>query len=324
MKLDIIYGNEVFVLPKSEIIKTLETAGILDLKLLIIISSDESQRKDFNIDYAAKQLKCAKSDIEASLRFWIGAGILKSTEIHTVETEQTKQKLLPDNNERPNYTGDEINEIMEKNKDIRWLIHECQNIAGKIFNTTEINKIISLSDYLRLEHEHILMLFIYCKNQGKLSIHYIAKFAFGLYDDGIDTLPKFEMYVKTREEFTDNTLKLKKLFGFSDRELTKRETEFFNRWCIEWAFPYDIIHRAYEITIDSTKDHKLSLPYLNKVLDNWFKSGYKTLDEINTATLAYQRDKEQVTQSGSSFDTDEFFELAVKRTYEKIESNKEV
>ena len=327
MKIDVIYGNDVFVLPKLEVMKKLDSAEIIDIKLLLLLSADEECRNNFNAEMTAKQLNCTKAEIDASLKFWIGADVLKSSDSKTQKSANIKkpaEKAPPrDTDMRPSYSGKEINELIDNNKDLRWLIDECSNIVGKMLNTADIQKIFGMVDYLRLEHEHILMLFMYCKNHGKVAVPYVERFAYSLYDEGVDTLSKFEVYVKSREEFTDILTKLRKLFGIGSREYTKDENAYFSRWCLEWMFSYDIIKRGYEITVANTDNHKLSYSYLNKVLDNWHKDGYTTIEAIETAIAQRQQDKENVAQPQSSFDTDEFFELAVKRTYDQIEKDKD-
>ncbi|MCL2517105.1 MAG: DnaD domain protein [Oscillospiraceae bacterium] len=313
MKLEINYGTDVFVLPKANIKEKLSNAESVDLKLLLLIACDSDLRENFNAETAAKELKCTKPEIDASLKFWIGAGIFNST---AAVLPPQNQKKLPDN-DTPNYTGKEIGDILEKNKDLKWLIDECQNIVGKILNPTEINKIVGLADYLRLEHEHILMIFMYCRKFGKLSVVYIEKTAYSLYDEGIDTLPKFEAYIKMQEEYESTTGKLRSLFGFGDRAFTAKETGFFTDWCMNWGFSLELITLAYETMISKTENHKLSLPYMNTVLKNWYEAGYRTMEEVLTALEAYEQNKEKSKNTNSSFNTDEFFELALKRSKEK-------
>lgn len=60
---------------------------------------------------------------------------------------------------------------------------------------------LGLADYLKLDFEHILMIFTFCKNKGKTSVHYIVKTAYTLYNEGIDNRAAFEEYVKKAEEF---------------------------------------------------------------------------------------------------------------------------
>ena len=53
------------------------------------------------------------------------------------------------------------------------------------------------------------------------------------------------------------------------------------------------------------------MPYANKILERWFADGYKTVADVDAALADYKRKK----SGGSSFDVDEFFEAALRRTY---------
>ena len=77
-----------------------------------------------------------------------------------------------------------------------------------------------------------------------------------------------------------------------------------------------IIEKAYEVTISNTG--KPSVSYANAVLENWYKAGLGTLEEIEASIAEYQKnhDKSGETKpAGSSFVTDEFFEAALRRSY---------
>ena len=77
-----------------------------------------------------------------------------------------------------------------------------------------------------------------------------------------------------------------------------------------------MIENAYELTVNSTGE--ASLPYAGKIMDNWFKAGYSTLEQAKEAEFTYKKKKENEKQSDSSFDNDEFFEAALKRSYENL------
>ena len=53
-----------------------------------------------------------------------------------------------------------------------------------------------------------------------------------------------------------------------------------------------------------------SLPYANSVLERWFKEGHRTLEDIE---MSYKKNAEGKGAGESSFDTDDFFEAAIKR-----------
>lgn len=63
-----------------------------------------------------------------------------------------------------------------------------------------------------------------------------------------------------------------------DRKLVKREKDYIDKWTLEFDFEKGIYREAYERCIYNTG--KLSFPYINKVLHNWDKAGYKSLEEV--------------------------------------------
>ena len=82
-----------------------------------------------------------------------------------------------------------------------------------------------------------------------------------------------------------------------------------------------IITRAYEITVNNTKD--ASMDYANAVLENWYKASLTTLEAVDESIAARKAEKKAAEAKGtlSSFDTDDFFEAALERSeelYKKI------
>ena len=47
--------------------------------------------------------------------------------------------------------------------------------------------------------------------------------------------------------------------------------------------------------------------------EKWFAEGIKNIDELNAMLLS--REEEKATENGSSFDVDDFFAAALKRSY---------
>lgn len=329
MNIQINYGNDVFVLPRIAADNLIQ-ADTTDLKTLLLLASDSALRNNCDSGEIAKRIGCRRDKAEASLRFWSESGVItqtgaeKKAEPGSSEKEESvngdkPQKKLPAD-EVPVYTGEELQSLLDQNTGSRRrMLDECQNIAGKMFNVLEINKVIALSEYLGLENEHILMLFAYCRTRGKTSVHYIERTAYNLYNEGIDSLAKLETYIKAKEACESAEGKLRKLFGFGERTLTPSERSYIKRWTAEFCYTLEIIERAYQITIDNTHDGKVSLAYMNRILDNWHTAGYTAIAEIDAALEAYKTGKERTgTNGGGSFDTDEFFALALKRSYENI------
>ncbi|MBR5515223.1 MAG: DnaD domain protein, partial [Clostridia bacterium] len=262
MKYNINYGNSVAVLPCEPVLSKLKDAGEVELKFLLAFICNESLQSDYegNIDSLSKELSIDRADLDSALSFWRGTGII------TVSGNKQKEKKIAKHATLPSYTGEELSKIIDENG-LATVIDECQRITGKIFNITEVNRIAALNSYLGMSAEHILLLFAYCSERDNISLKYIEKTAYNLYDNGIDNLEKFEDYIKSEEEKRMLESKLRTLFGWGERSLTPSEKKHIAQWSNEFNYSLDIITEAYNITVEKTG--KLALAYLSKILANW-------------------------------------------------------
>ncbi len=300
MKYEINYGNRVVSLPAAALDK-LSTAGDTELKVLLAICSDAED--------IATVAGCNESAVASALAFWRGTGILSG------EKKGTERKVAR-HATVPTYTGEELSRIIDENG-LAMIIDACQGITGRVFNVTEVNRIAALNSYLGLSGEYILLLFSYCAEHGKTNLKYIEKTGYDLYDEGVDTVEKLEEHIRRREEFHQLENKLRTLFGMGDRAFTASEKKHFSQWFDEFGYSIDIITEAYDITVEKTG--KLSLPYLSKILSNWYSKNLRTLEDVKASLAEYEKAKAEDTKDqSSSFDVDEFFELALKRSRDKI------
>lgn len=225
------------------------------------------------------------------------------------ETEEKKPAVkLRREDELPKYTSDQLADILEERRETAMLIDECQNIMGKVFNVKEINVVIGLLDYLELDCEYIMMLFAYCVSIGKKTLHYAEKTAFALYDSGITTGAQLSEELKRRENSSAVEGKIRAMFGIGERAFTSKEKKFISSWINDMEYSVEIIQKAYEVTADATG--KGSFAYANAVLERWNAEGLRTVEAIEAS---YANKGEEAPTTGS-FDTDSFFEAAVRRS----------
>ena len=318
MKYTVNYGNGTCVLPGS-VIDVMSRAGAVDLRVLMYLCASGGE-----IDMAALCNTCLCDEDEArdALAFWRGAGVIESDKSGAKKTQSRaneqpkkaseqpeKQKKLRAADELPNYTSDQLGDILEKRQDIVTLIDECQNIVGKLFTAKEMNIVIGLCDYLELDFEYIMMLMAYCVSMGKKTLHYVEKTAFGLYDAGICTAEQLTEEIERRERAANIEGKIRSLFGLGGRAFTTKEKKFIGAWVNEFGYGEDVIQKAYEITADATGG--ASIPYANSVIERWNAEGLRTLEAIEES---YKKNAESTRANNSSFDTDSFFEAAVLRS----------
>ena len=326
MKYRINYGTGVGVFPKS-VFDVISRAGAGELKVLLGICSCDGS---VDVKKLSTLVGISESEIKDAISFWRGAGILelldekteKKSKSTTVKVEKAEEaprteekekdkgqdKKLKQANELPRYSSEELANILEARGDMVSLINECQNIMGKVFNVKEIGVIVGLIDYLGLDSEYILILMTYCVSIDKKSLHYIESTAFSLYDAGIAEASELTAEIRRRELAASNEGQIRKIFGLGTRAFTSKEKKFIYAWFNDMRYDIDMVTRAYEVAVNATG--KASFPYTNSILERWNSENIRTLDDVEAA----EKSKEQKSGDGSSFDTDDFFAAAVRRS----------
>ena len=309
MKISIKYMGSIINLPQG-ITEHLRDAGEAELKVILGISAFSSHFNDFD---AALPLLCEKLELDLcevtrALEYWVEAGILDVDGISP--SSSTVSAVSAKKNEAPTYTGEQVRRLVDSNPDFKNLADCAQNVLEKDFTPNDYNSLLQIKTYYKFSDDYILMLLAYCKESEYASWNYIRKMAKILYDDGVDTYEKLEKHFEARRNKRSLEYKVRKLFGVGMREFTKKERTYFDTWS-ELKYSYGLIKLAYEISVDNGKGANWN--YTNKILENWYTSGVKTVEDAEN-TIKNNKSRLQV----SSFDTDDFFEAALRRSDEKI------
>ncbi len=222
----------------------------------------------------------------------------------------------------PSYTTDQINAILESQPDMADFIGEAENVWGKMFNTHEINILLGLVDYLGLEWEYVLILLAYCRRLSERrgsskSLHYVETVAFGFYDEGVCDPVALSERIRKMEMMAETEGQLRTMFGMGTRALTASEKRCFSTWLYDYGYGIDIIRRAFDITVDAIGEPKPK--YMNTILSAWHTENLTTLEAIDDYEANKPRPKgkgkpDTAQKTASSFETDDFFTAAVKRS----------
>ena len=105
---------------------------------------------------------------------------------------------------------------------------------------------------------------------------------------------------------------LRKLFGIGSRSFTKKEKDIISTWAAR-SVAYSLIERAFEITVENTGN--ASMPYCSAVLDSWYQKGINNVEDAEREMANYKHDRENARDKKGSFETDDFFEAALRRSY---------
>lgn len=318
MKLTFNYGRQVVVLPLQPLLARAEQATRRDLKLLLVLAADARVQEDYTAeaDRIAAEAGVTRAQLDQALRFWQGAGVMDITgEEETDPTPAAKtdppKKPLARAESLPDYTSDQISHLMETRIEARSLIDAAQQTCGRMFTTMEVSIVLGMLDALGLEEEYILTLLAWCTQHGKKSIRYAEKMALSLCDEEeIRDAEALNRYLREREAKEGAISRLRTMFGADSRSLTQKEKNAITRWLDSFGYGEEIIARAYEMTVNAIA--KPSILYADSILTRWHSEGITTIADIDADTKARSEAK---GGTPSSFDTDEYFEDALKRSY---------
>jgi len=308
MKYNVLYKDGAVCLPASAF---LNCDTLLEVRFLMLLSYDRALC-DADDTMLCEQLGCTVDELTETVSSLREKGLLEG-----------ERKLAPSVANK-NLSGKEIAGAIESDNSLKQLIEECEAICGKVFTTTDVSKIVSLKNSLGLDSETVLLLFYYHFEKldavgKKLTVSYVEKSAYSLYNQGIRTFDSLQSYIKENERRNSNKYKVARLFGIGERAFTKKEEKFFDKWFIEWEMPFELIEAAFEIAVNNTG--KAGLEYMSKILSDWHDSGISTVEQAEKANADFkaanknkQKFVEKPANNGASFDTEEFFEKARRRS----------
>ena len=348
MKIQLYYGTAVAAVPASAL-EVMDRATKHDLKVLLTLAADPALLSGGSLGECvgaiAARVGCTPGDIEMSLSFWRGAGVLTVTEeseritpaapslpeekptpapeSSKEEPKETRPARLRPVAELPRYTSVELADLLEARKEVNDFLRECQNVWGEMFNTHQTNTILGFVDYLGLEWDYILALLAFGvreqdKRGVKRSLRYVEKMAFDFYDEGITDLPALQEKIRRLEQTAEVEGSLRRMFGMGERALTPAEKKKFSTWLYEYQYGLDVITRAFEVTVDAKGSPNLK--YMDAVLANWNRDGLRALEDIEASEARFQAQKAEklnkkpASDGQGSFNTDDFFAAAVRRS----------
>ena len=318
--------NEINITLPLSLADRLPDASENDLKLIVGIYAYSAREKceildDGTISAIGEELGLDGSEVSESVSFWRGAGLLtasKKAPARTVEkkNDSTKNALVFAPDKKPSYSSGELADAIKDKSEFAEIIDFSQERLGKLLSQSEIATLYSLYDYLKMPAYVIMLAVEHCAGEDKGSVRYVEKLLISFADDGIDSYEKAECYINRRRKYKTAEEKIRKLCGFGERALTKKERTIIAS-ISDMGICDELVSYAYERTVTATS--KPSLAYMNKILMSWAEKGYKTVEEAESEQPATDEKK-----SSQSYDLEGFFAAAVsKGRSDKSEKNKD-
>ncbi len=306
----------------------LRSADENDLKIMLAVAF--SGKDEIEKEVLCRELDMEENEFDASVKYWCGAGLLRKgkraqpkqgsepSELKKNEVSSSAHKngkIERAGSELPAYTSTELAELIENRRITAEFINEAQRVFGKVFNTHEVNILVGLVDYIGFDEASVIILLSHVAKREKKSLRYVEKMAFALYDEGITDADSLQERLCKMEEYSKTEGEVKAMFGIVGRAATSKEKKFLSAWIETMGYGTEEIRLAYDITVDNT--HSPSSAYANTILEAWYAAGLHTCKEI----INYEEGKKGAQGKNNpikSYNTDEFFNAAIKRTFDEL------
>ncbi len=222
----------------------------------------------------AKHCGIETDEVYAAVDFWQKNGLI----CRRGATLMLSGAALSQPQTLPRYNSDSILELKENDSSFAFLLEETERLLGKSLNHNDASVLYAMYDNLGFSSELALQLINFCKRSGKTNFRYIEKIAVDWYERGIDSFEKAEHLINLLEKRARTETAVAAYFGIEGRSLSKKEKEYIESWSSVMGMSLPMIKEAYERCIDSKG--KLSFAYINGILSDWLKKGWKKPGDI--------------------------------------------
>lgn len=226
----------------------------------------------------AGTLHLLETDLMNALNYWNDEGVIKLTPIDNMGNYNIE---FLDLEYSPSQQNDNINLLKElDNNSTKDMLQDIEKLLGRPLSAKEMEMYIGWISDFNFPPELILLLIEYCISKGKTDYRYIERIAVSWNDNKINTIAEAQSYIKKHEDKWVNIRKILSYLGIKDAEIMKPQEQLFDKWLSSYNFPLDVIYRACDVTF--SRINKADFKYIDAVLTNWYKSGIKTVTDIDT------------------------------------------
>ena len=263
-----------FFVPASVVDKHIKLATANQLRVLLTFLKNVSIGP--SPKFLAETLNLPESEVLDALNFWVEREVISVEGEKVVATAEAETPAAPVRSVAIKPSREEVSAAAMNDPKIPFLIQEAEMKLSRGLRDSEIRTLC----WLYLDHgmdvSLILMLVEYAVSENKATISFIEATALSWLAAGVTTLTEAEEQIEIRNRRKTAWGVVLSAFGMEYRMPSDKELELSGKWVLEWGFKSELLREAYNICVD--KNAKLSMAYVNKILEKWHKSGITTLD----------------------------------------------
>jgi DnaD/phage-associated family protein len=300
-------------IPDLFILNYMSVLEVIDIRLYIYLLYNEKNSIEFDISTLSKNICASEQEVKLSLeRLQTEGLILKNSngfiivDIKEVEINKTYiPKMEP-----------KINRVQSE-------LEKKRIAAAEAINESFFQGIMSLGWYTDISTlfknysfsgEVMIALFQYCQERKALNKKYVYAVAENWYNGGVKTFEQLEEFLEDYDEIQKIKQKIVKSLRLN-RNLTKYEEQYVNTWIKEYHYNFEIIEEALKRTVAVASP---SISYINGIINNWYKKGYKTVDDIKNNSLKPKTEKDKTKESTNNEKNK--YQNYEQRNYDDLES----
>jgi DnaD/phage-associated family protein len=266
-------------------------------------------RLDFNNETLSKNLNLPLSDVLNAWNYWENEGIIIKHETddeynYIVEFVNLKQfyvdnvyKHIRNVNDKNSYVDNDKLISAARNPEIKTMMEEIEDMLGRPLKVSEKQKIITWLNKYKTKPNMMIQAFSYSVNNKKIKrFNYIESVVSAWYDAGVVDLDTMVEYLEKRNDRFSAYSRISKALGFN-RTLTEAEMRTIDRWIDEWDFSMEMILKCLD---NSTKINNPNLNYFDKILSEWYKNGFKTIEDLKNDKKP-EKTKKETSKSKNRF-----------------------
>lgn len=266
--------QSVFMVPSEPVRSYLKLASAEQLRILLYTMSNISSGIDIN--KTADALGIPEESVKDGLNFWCDAGVFTKNGTVSFEAPATEKKTAK--TESAKISREEIAMMGATDENVVFLLREAELKFKRTLRFTEMQSLVSLYADDGMDVALILMLVEYAISEGKASIGFINTTARNWLNAGVDSVVSAEEEIEKTNRRKSAWSIVERSFGIEHRQPSAKELLYSEKWVIEWGFKAEMLRAAYDACIDANA--KISMPYINKILESWHNKGFKTIEDI--------------------------------------------
>ncbi|MCL2637632.1 MAG: DnaD domain protein [Oscillospiraceae bacterium] len=320
--------NSVFAVPSAVVDNYIKLAGGNNLKVLLFVLRNAGE--NITVDEASCKTGVNPDDVKDALLFWEQTGIFaaRENEIVPSETAQVSANKYETEHERiasklkkieteakvqlerePRFNPKEIAQAVRGDEGMDFLFKECEKIFGRPLKHNEQNSLMIITEDVGIPAECALMLVEYCASCGKATPAYMRKIAKDWHEREILSISQAEDEIKVLREINSFEGRMKRLLEMK-RAFSEKEKIIIRRWSAS-NYGEELLFTAYQMTLDGANE--LSLPYMNKILENWDKDGIRSKEQLEESQKNFKNNKQKAEDVKSSFDLEKIWQNIIEK-----------